>query len=413
MANSIASNCHSPTSPSEKVPAPRNEWNSWPIWQDVLKVERIGLNDNFFELGGDSIISIQVVSRARQAGIRFTPKDIFQHQTVQRLATVAQQSDAVQTQQGEVLGDAVLTPIQHYFFNSDIPARNHWNQSILLTPATALQAAPLAQALQHLQRHHDALRLRYRQSSDGSQSHALRSKPAWLRTFTLADEAHCRPCPDLQRSLDCSWPLIRRRWSICGRSSALLMVIHHLVSRCVVRICWKICKPRSTTEPDKPCVCAPRPARSRSGHASAGMPAALKLESEWLLRGQLRDVSVELPLDNPQGQLSNRFERSVDTRLDAERTRQLLQQAPAVYRTQVNDLLLTALARVLCQWTHTDSALVQLEGHGREDLFDDVDLSRTVGWFTSMFPVRLTPDVNLEASIKGIKATRAIPIKDG
>ena len=89
---------------------------------------------------------------------------------------------------------------------------------------------------------------------------------------------------------------------------------------------------------------------------------------------------------------------------DAERTRQLLQQAPAVYRTQVNDLLLTALARVLCQWTNTDSALVQLEGHGREDLFDDVDLSRTVGWFTALFPVLLDagdPVASLCVTISG------------
>ena len=82
--------------------AAQANWSSvWPaIWQDVLKLERVGLNDNFFELGGDSIISIQVVSRARQAGIRFSPKDIFQHQTVQRLATVAQQGDAVQIAAG-------------------------------------------------------------------------------------------------------------------------------------------------------------------------------------------------------------------------------------------------------------------------------------------------------------------------
>ncbi|RDL16574.1 non-ribosomal peptide synthase/polyketide synthase [Pseudomonas jessenii] len=407
----------------EAYASPRNELEQRlaEIWQDVLKIERVGLNDNFFELGGDSIISIQVVSRARQAGIRFTPKDIFQHQTVQRLATVAQQSDAVQTQQGEVLGDAVLTPIQHYFFNSDIPARHHWNQSILLTPATALQAAPLAQALQHLQRHHDALRLRYRQSSDGwQQSHApAEQAQALLRTFTLDDRAALPAlCLDLQRSLDLlDGPLIRAALvDLPDASQRLLLVIHHLV---VDGVSWRILlEDLQTAYQQLSTEQAVRlPAKTSAfkewGKRLQEHARSAELESEldyW--RGQLRDVSVELPLDNPQGQLSNRFERSVDTRLDAERTRQLLQQAPAVYRTQVNDLLLTALARVLCQWTHTDSALVQLEGHGREDLFDDVDLSRTVGWFTSMFPVRLSPEVNLEASIKGIKEQlRAIPNK--
>ena len=407
----------------EAYAAPRNELEQRlvEIWQDVLKVERVGLNDNFFELGGDSIISIQVVSRARQAGIRFTPKDIFQHQTVQRLATVAQQSDAVQMQQGDVLGEALLTPIQHYFFNSDIPARHHWNQSILLTPAHALQAAALEQALQHLQRHHDALRLRYRQTDNGwQQTHAPAEQAhALLRTFVLDDSAALPAlCLDLQRSLDLhDGPLMRAALvELPDASQRLLLVIHHLV---VDGVSWRILLEdlQSAYQQLSRGQAVSLPAKTSAfkawGQRLQEHARSAELESEldyW--RGQLRDVSVELPLDNPQGQLSNRFERSVDTRLDAERTRQLLQQAPAVYRTQVNDLLLTALARVLCQWTNTDSALVQLEGHGREDLFDDVDLSRTVGWFTSMFPVRLMPGASLEASIKGIKEQlRAIPNK--
>jgi amino acid adenylation domain-containing protein/non-ribosomal peptide synthase protein (TIGR01720 family) len=407
----------------EVYAAPRNqlEQRLAEIWQEVLKVERVGLNDNFFELGGDSIISIQVVSRARQAGIRFSPKDIFQHQTVQRLATVAQQSDAVQMQQGEVLGDALLTPIQHYFFNSDIPARHHWNQSILLTPATALHAAPLEQALVQLQRHHDALRLRYRQTNDGwQQSHAPADQAqGLLRTVTLDDSAALPAlCLDLQRSLYLlDGPLIRAALvDLPDASQRLLLVIHHLV---VDGVSWRILLEdlQSAYQQLSSGQAVRLPAKTSAfkdwGERLQAHARSAELESEldyW--RGQLREVSVELPLDNPQGQLSNRFERSVDTRLDAERTRQLLQQAPAVYRTQVNDLLLTALARVLCQWTNTDSALVQLEGHGREDLFDDIDLSRTVGWFTSMFPVRLTPDASLETSIKGIKEQlRAIPNK--
>ena len=407
----------------EAYAAPRNELEQQlaAIWQDVLKVERVGLNDNFFELGGDSIISIQVVSRARQAGIRFTPKDIFQHQTVQRLATVAQQSDGVLATQGDVLGEAVLTPIQQYFFHSDIPARHHWNQSILLTPASPLAAAPLEQALQHLQRHHDALRLRYRDTGDGwQQTHAAVEPSAeLLRTVTLQDSAALPAlCQELQRSLDLhDGPLIRAALvDLPDASQRLLLVIHHLV---VDGVSWRIVledlqtvyqqltSGQTARLPAKTTAYKDWAERLQKHAHSAGLEAELDY---W--RGQLEGAAIELPLDNPQGQSSNRFERSVDTRLDAERTRQLLQQAPAVYRTQVNDLLLTALAKVLCEWTGADSALVQLEGHGREDLFDDVDLSRTVGWFTSMFPVRLTPGAGFESSIKGIKEQlRAIPDK--
>ena len=126
----------------------------------------------------------------------------------------------------------------------------------------------------------------------------------------------------------------------------------------------------------------------------------------------LEGAPQALPRDNPDGAMDNRYVRNVSTRLDASRTRQLLQEAPAAYRTQVNDLLLTALAQVICAWSGESSALVQLEGHGREDLFSDIDLSRTLGWFTSMFPVRLVPAEDMASSIKGIKEQlRATPDK--
>ncbi|WP_259765174.1 condensation domain-containing protein, partial [Pseudomonas protegens] len=103
---------------------------------------------------------------------------------------------------------------------------------------------------------------------------------------------------------------------------------------------------------------------------------------------------------------------SLSSRLDKAHTQRLLQDAPAAYRTQINDLLLTALARVITRWTGETSALVQLEGHGREDLFDSIDLTRTVGWFTSLFPVKLTPQASLADSIKFIKEQlRAVPNK--
>ncbi len=143
---------------------------------------------------------------------------------------------------------------------------------------------------------------------------------------------------------------------------------------------------------------------------------SLREELDWW-QAQLAGPGAELPCDHPTGGRQNRHAQTVSVRLDSERTRQLLQQAPSAYRTQVNDLLLTALARVLCRWSGQSSALIQLEGHGREALFDEIDLTRTLGWFTSAYPLRLTPS-NIEeaagqgASIKAIKAQlRAVPHK--
>ncbi|WP_198431143.1 phosphopantetheine-binding protein, partial [Pseudomonas syringae] len=129
------------------------------IWCAVLNVEKVGVNDNFFELGGDSILSIQVVSRARQAGIHFSPRDLFQHQTVQTLAAVATTQELIQAEQGLLEGASALTPIQHWFFDTPIPQRQHWNQSLVLEPVSALDPRILEQALRVVLEQHDALRL--------------------------------------------------------------------------------------------------------------------------------------------------------------------------------------------------------------------------------------------------------------
>ncbi|MEM8160598.1 condensation domain-containing protein, partial [Morganella morganii] len=137
----------------------------------------------------------------------------------------------------------------------------------------------------------------------------------------------------------------------------------------------------------------------------------LREELGWW-QARLGGQPVEWPCDRPRGDNREALAESVSLRLDPQRTRQLLQQAPAAYRTQVNDLLLTALARVLCRWSGQPSTLVQLEGHGREALFDDIDLTRSVGWFTSAYPLRLTPAQSPGESIKAIKEQlRAVPHK--
>ena len=408
------------TQPVYAAPRTELEQRLAQIWQDVLKVEQVGLNDNFFELGGDSIISIQVVSRARREGIRFTPKDLFQHQTVQRLATVAQCSDVVQIAQGPVEGGAPLLPIQQVFFDTDIPERHHWNQSVLLTPAEPLQLEALERGLSCLHQHHDALRMRYRQTREGwVQTHAAMQddcEALWIRTLASADDLPA-VCLEAQRSLDLNdGPLLRAALiTMPDRSQRLLLVIHHLV---VDGVSWRILLEdlqtayRQIIAGQPPVLAAKTSAFKAWGEHLHAYARGQALESElnyWC--DQVCDAR-DLPIDNIHGLQQNLFAHSVTSRLDAVRTRQLLQVAPAVYRTQVNDLLLTALARVLCTWTDAESALIQLEGHGREDLFDDLDLSRTVGWFTSMFPLRLTPATDMGASIKGIKEQlRAIPNK--
>ncbi len=393
------------------------------IWQDVLKLERVGLGDNFFELGGDSIVSIQVVSRARHAGIRFTPKDLFQHQTIQALAVVARVGEAPPLiEQGPVSGELALLPVQRLFFEQAIPERQHWNQAVMLKPTQPLDTHLLEQALGALVDHHDGLRLSFIEQADGWHAHYQApgsQHDALVWAVDVADVSELEVAAGrAQRSLNLQQgPLLRALLANLGDGSQRLMLaIHHLV---VDGVSWRIlfddlqtaygqlAQGRALQLPTKTTSAKAWTQQLQTYARSASLQAEL---ANWQQR--LAGADGALPLDNPAGSLQNRHAVTVRTQLDRDLTRQLLQDAPKAYRTQVNDLLLTALARVIVRWTGADSALIQLEGHGREELFDGIDLTRTVGWFTCLYPVRLTPVAELSACLKQIKEQlRSIPDK--
>ncbi|MBI6658645.1 non-ribosomal peptide synthetase [Pseudomonas carnis] len=390
------------------------------IWCAVLNVEQVGLDDNFFELGGDSILSIQVVSRARQVGIHFSPRDLFQHQTVQSLAAVATRSERVIAEQGLLTGPSGLTPIQHWFFDTDIPARQHWNQALVLKPLQLLDAHRLEQALLAVLEHHDALRLSFTpRDAQWHAEHLGVPEGGVLLQAQVRDMQACTALfTDTQRSLDLAQGPLLRALLVDGPQGQqrLLIAIHHLV---VDGVSWRVLledlqnvyrqlsEGQSVSLPAKTSALRDWAARLQAYAHSESLREELSL---W--QAQLAGPALALPVQRPQGARRNSDAETVSVRLDAERTRQLLQQAPSAYRTQVNDLLLTALARVLCRWSGQASALIQLEGHGRETLFDDIDLTRSVGWFTSAYPLRLTPLAEHGDSIKAIKEQlRGVPHK--
>ena len=396
------------------------------IWAAVLNRPAIGIHDNFFELGGDSILSIQIVARARQAGLGINPHDVFQHQTVAKLAQVVQPASAVQAEQGLVQGSVSLTPIQSWFLGSDTPEPWHFNQAMLLTVPENLHEAALEQALAALLRHHDALRLRYQQAGDGWwQIHAAPDEsrlPFHSEVLPAADwEAALETrSTHWQASLDLTQgPLSRMvlfRASQTGRSPSLLWVIHHLA---VDGVSWRILLDDLHTAYQQAKEGQPiqLPPKSSSFQAWAehlrqwtGSTAFTADAAYW---HTLPDTVASLPKDYPHG--SNRV---ADTchhilMLDANATRQLLEEAPAAYRTGINDLLLSALLLALQEWGGGQRQhLIDLESHGRAELFPDLDLSRTVGWFTSLHTVDLTlPDSpDLAQVIQSVKEQlRRIP----
>ncbi|MEH2147960.1 amino acid adenylation domain-containing protein [Nostoc sp.] len=375
------------------------------IWRDVLVLKQVGIHDNFFELGGDSIISMQIIAKANQAGLKLTPKQLFQHQTIAELATVAGIISTVKSEQGLVTGFVPLTPIQKWFFEQNLPEPHHFNQSFLLEVPANLQPELLQQALQKLLHHHDALRLRFVQQDGLWQQY--NSDLSDEVSLGIADLSYLPPAEQLnaialradaaQRTLNLTdGSLMRVILFNFGNSPArLLIVIHHLA---VDGISWRILL-EDLSEAYKQLEVG----------KSIQLPAKTTSFKDWAIRLQdyarspelhsqldywldlIRFPIAPLPLDYAAVAQDNTVASSqiVSVYLSVEQTRALLQDVPGAYNTQINDVLLTALVQTFTRWTGSHSLLIDLEGHGREDLFEDVDLSRTVGWFTSIFPVLL------------------------
>ncbi|MEF3112182.1 amino acid adenylation domain-containing protein [Streptomyces chrestomyceticus] len=405
------------------------------IWADVLGVEKVGAEDNFFELGGDSILSMQVISRARAAGLTVHSKDVFLRQTVASLAAAAVTHGAAGKDarpRAAATGDVPLTPVQHWFFDHYEAGPEHFDQYVVLDLDPAADRAALAAAVAALPRQHDALRSRFTRV-DGqwhqftAPAHAddtvLRSidlsgldgpeQDAAVHAWIEGPDARFR----LEEDRKFTAVLVERG---AARPPQLLLSAHHLA---VDGVSWRVLAEDLET-----------------GYRQAVAGRAVDLGPgtssfrEWALRlarhtadggfaaeadhwdavtaadGGPADAGA-LPVDG-EGPNTVASTRTVTVRLSAEETRALLQQVPAVYRTRVDDILLSAYGRVLARWTGSPRTLVDLEGHGREELFEDIDLTRTVGWFTSIYPVALTvdPAADWATTLKSVKEQlRAVP----
>ena len=399
------------------------------IWAQVLRVERVGIHDNFFSLGGDSILSIQIIARAKEAGLELSVKQLFANQTIASLATVTGTTKAISIEQGLITGTLRLTPIQQWFFEQKLPQLQHFNQSFLLTVPNDIKPEILEQVWQKLLVHHDALRLRFT-STDGTwqQIHATPSDGITISCFDLSTVPESEltktietTANQLQASLNLSENLVAVGffWLDNEKSARLLVVIHHLV---VDGVSWRILLEdlQSGYEQITQGKAIQLQSKTTSFQDWAfqlqkyAQTEVLKSELAYWLRACHASVSP-IPVDYATGANTVASASIVSVSLTEAETHSLLQDVPKAYQTQINDVLLTALVLVLNSWTNSHSVLFNLEGHGREDIIEGVDLSRTVGWFTTIFPVVLTLEAiedNIGNALKSVKEQlRAIPNK--
>ncbi|MGE5123121.1 MAG: amino acid adenylation domain-containing protein, partial [Acidobacteriaceae bacterium] len=397
------------------------------ILQEVLGVKRVGRDDNFFELGGDSILSLQIVALAAEAGLRLKPQHVFQAPTIARLATLARPVEAEQFPplSASKTGMIPLAPIQQWFFQQGFPNPNHWNQSLVFIPHRPLDPALLRMAVSALLQHHDALRLCFENGGGGWQqalSDSREQDPVEIIDLsglprTLQDAAIDEQVAIQQGSLDLSKGLLMRVVyfhlgdNLPGR---LLIAMHHLV---VDGVSWRIIlhdlqRVYLQLEKGQPVQLPPKTTAFHTWtQRLAVYSRSADLTRETGFWQQMIENCKETITPNSlfPDQISDQknMEGSacrVSVSLTHAETQALLHEAQVAYKTETVDLLLTALVRAFQCVTRSNAHWIDLEAHGREDIFDDVDLSRTIGWFTSLYPIHLELPVNasLDQSIKSI-----------
>jgi amino acid adenylation domain-containing protein/non-ribosomal peptide synthase protein (TIGR01720 family) len=386
--------------------APRNKMEEQlvKVWERVLGRKDIGIHDNYFALGGDSIKAIQAVARLNQEGLKLEVRHIFQYPTVAELAPRLELSKhAHAIDQSAVSGQVPLTAIQAWFFETCRSDQHHFNQSLLLSSTERFDEDALRAVFLKLQNHHDALRMRYRIEGDeviqenAGINHLLSFEAMDLIEGKDVISKLCLRAEEAQRSLRLeSGPLMKVVLYRLRDGDRLLIVIHHLV---VDGVSWRILLEDIVTGYEqymagKEISFPPKTDSFKSWAEKIQQysrnEALLREKNYWKT---IESAGIEpLPVDKKRlepgrSRFGDKGSRSFT--LTEIATEALLTRANQAFNTEVNDLLLTALARAMKEWHGKRRTLITFEGHGREGIVEEVDVTRTVGWFTSMYPVIL------------------------
>ncbi|CDL82557.1 Gramicidin S synthetase 2 (fragment) [Xenorhabdus szentirmaii DSM 16338] len=395
--------------------APRNalETQLCAIWQEVLKLEHISIDDNFFRIGGDSIVSIQLVSKLRQAGFSLQVKSIFEAPTVAQLAQWLSQSSSaekIMAEQGVLSGEFDLLPVQQTFFNWNLAEPHHWNQAFMIQLPGGISSAQIEQALISLTERHDMLHARftetesgYRQCYSGAETvPSLHSLLLHSDIRELSQEALHQQLTQWQSGFNYNNGPLWQAGHLTGcadGSARLFFAFHHLI---IDAVSWRIIAedmrlllqgmslPPKTSSYRQWVAAVHRYAQQHQNEASYW---------KQVVAGNNMTPTLN---ENIQHRLS----------ISAEMTDILLHEANSGYHTEINDLLLSALTIALQETFSHAVNYILLEGHGREPIDNALDLSETVGWFTIMYPVRLEMQADMEKTIIHTKEMlRAIPNK--
>jgi len=394
-------------------------------WKKVLGEQSVARSDNFFALGGDSILAIRVASRLQSAGYRVNPVQLFEQQTVAGLAAVVRRVvDEQPPERADADCDLALMPAQQAFLGADPPAPSHRNMAVLLGVDAACDDAVLQRAWLALEQCHDALRLRFAPAGGTwtqrlAEPHRIDVASVDLRGRTAvdADTAMARAADQAHEALDIErGPLARAVRFRRDDGDRLLLIVHHLI---VDAVSWHVllddlraacAQIRAGTPPRLPAPPASWAQWTRAARAHARSAAARASADYWLSRMQV--AFAALPGHGDRGRARVADAEVLRWHADQSLTAAVLDAATPARGTQVLELLTSALAMELAQWSGGARLLIEMEGHGRDHPAIALDLSRTPGWFSNLYPLPLelpasrTPADVLEA-VSG--QMRAVP----
>jgi len=402
------------------------------IWRDVLKVDDIGVDDDFFEIGGDSLLSIRVIARAGREGIRIAPERFFERATIAHMAASVRANGAHAPSNGarapvvNAVGDAPLTPIQHWFLDAIPTHRDRWNQSYLLESGHALDAGQLRAVVRELVTHHDALRLRLTcRDGEWRQEFAAPDDDVPFRVVVLGGVLPSQWGQHVADECDREHGALRieaERLFRCvvfegaGGWRRILLVGHHLV---LDGVSWTVIledfamlvtQAANGQRLALPARTAPARAWAMALADLAATPAIASAAAHWLAMPNG---------DLPRSAGFNSDAEVLTLTFDPDESQALMQEAPRRMEASAQAVLLAGLLIGWRDWTGTDSLRLDIEGHGRDILGNAFDVSRTVGWFTTVFPVHLvlprdedSADSPHEMAVKAVQnALAALPLR--
>lgn len=393
------------------------------LMREMLGLSQVGREDSFSRLGGDSLLALRIVAKAGAQRLRIEPRAFFEEPaTVASLAACSTWQQGPIAEQGIVTGEIALTPSQQWFFDQEFDEAHHWNGMWpLLSVGQRVDHASMATAMRHVMLHHDMLRLRFRHEGGGWHAsiagpEAIEPVPFSVLNLSGIPEHELQDrleeaCAGLQQSLDLfGGPLVRLTYIDLGadRPGRLHVAAHWIaLDYYSSRIFFEDLQTvyLQLTRQEEPLLAPKTTSFAQFGIALRvqAQTAELRRElSEWASRK--RANVPELPLDHLTGENRQESARRVAAVLGVEETRAITHELIRLHDCDTREAIIAGLGRAIYAWTREDALLIELEGHGRENLLGGLDMSRTIGRCSTLWPALLTLGQN--APSQSLRATK-------